>query len=117
MISRKKNLKAIRLESVRKRKNFFPTLIITIILLLSTVGILFFVDPVTHLAVPLLFVLIFSSTLFLFSIILGNSRRGFLIATWLTFFLILRYLGVGNILNFLIITGLMFVIEIYYSKR
>ena len=112
-----RRLKKIRQESVKRRKNYLPTLILTITLLLVTTCFIYFIDPSIRFAVPLFFILLFSSLLFLFSVIMGNSRRGLITSSGISFFLILRYLGVGNILNLLIIIGLCIVTEYYFGNK
>ncbi|MDP3917672.1 MAG: hypothetical protein Q8Q30_00655 [Candidatus Woesebacteria bacterium] len=56
---------------------------------------------------------------FLFSLIFGNSRRGFLISVCFTIFAIFKFFGIGNILNAVLIAGLGIIIEIYatFTKR
>ena len=100
-----------------RRKNFLPTLIVTFLLWMATAGLIYFIDPETLLALPGFFVLIFLSFLFTFSTIFASSRRGFLISFGITLFLVLRYFGVGNILNFLLISGLLVTAEIYFGRR
>jgi hypothetical protein len=104
-------------KEVLKRKNFLPTLIVTIFLWLTLGGIVYFLEPDTFGILPLFFILVFFSLLFTFSIIFSQTRRGFLTALGLTLFLILRYFGIGNVLNFLLIAGILITFEIYLSKR
>lgn len=94
-----------------------PTLLVTILLWLILGFLIYFVDPDTFLAVPLFFVLSFVSFLFTFSLLFGNSRRGFIISTSLSLFLALMYLGVGNILNLLLIVAIAVSIELYFSLK
>jgi len=100
-----------------RRKNFLPTLMVTFLLWMLTAGLVYFIDPETVLAIPGFFLLIFLSLLFTFSTIFANSRRGLLVSLSLSLFLILRYFGVGNILNFLLISGLLTTAEIYFGRR
>lgn len=109
-------MKEKRKEQTRRRKNFLPTLIVTLLLWSLTASLVYFVDPETVLAVPGFFVLVFLSLLFTFSTMFANSRQGFLISIGITLFLILRYFGVGNILNFLLISGLLVTAEIYFKR-
>ena len=100
-------------EQILKRKNFFPTLLITVLLWLLLGAFVYFVDPGTFGMVPLFFVTIFVSLLFTFSLLFANSRRGLVITIGLTFFLLLSYLGVGNILNLILIVAIATCIELY----
>ncbi len=104
-------------EQKLKRKNFLPTLLITVLLWVILTGIIYFVDPGTILAIPLFFILLFLTILFTFSLLFGGQRRGLISAISLTFFLFLAYLGVGNILNFLLIAAIAICIELYLGAK
>lgn len=106
-----------RKKNIRKRKNFFPTLIITCISWFAIAAMLCFVNPTTPGIVPLFFLIFFVTLLFTFSSLLANSKRGLIIASTATLFLILRYLGVGNIINFLLLVGLGTTFDLYLSKN
>jgi len=112
-----RNLKRIRQQNLQKRKNFLPTLIVTFILWLATLGTISLVDPQTTFAIPLFFILCFFTLWFTGSIILANSRSGLVIASATVFFLLLRYFGIGNIINLFIIAGLAITTEVYLSKQ
>ncbi len=109
--------KDIRKEQIRKRKNFLPTLIITIFLWLLLSGVIYFVEPDSFGAMPLFFLITFLALLFTFATVFANTRRGAITAAGLTIFLFLRYLGVGNIINLLLIAGLGITIELYLLKH
>jgi hypothetical protein len=104
-------------EQKLKRKNFLPTLLITILLWIMLGGLIYFVDPGTFGVIPLFFVTIFVSLLFTFSLLFANSRRGFIASLFLSIFLILMYLGVGNILNLILIVAIATCIELYFSLK
>ncbi len=103
-------------EQALKRKNFFPTLLVTVLLWALLGGLVYFVDPGTFGVVPLFFITFFVATLFTFSLIFASSRRGLLISISLSLFSILMYLGVGNILNFILIVAIAVCIELYFSR-
>lgn len=106
-----------RKEQVLKRKNFLPTLLLTILFWLLLGALIYFVDPVIFGAVPLFFVTVFVTLLFTFSLVFANSRRGLLLSLSLSLFLILMYLGVGNWLNFVLILAISACIEICFSLK
>lgn len=106
-----------RKEKVRRRKNFLPTLIVTVFLWGITAFFVYFIDPYAFGAVPVLLLAVFLALLFTFSTLFANTRRGLLVAFALTLFLVLRLLGVGNIVNFLLIVGLATTAELYFSKN
>src|SRR3989344_4206283 len=107
----------IRHQQIRLRKNFFPTLIITVFLWLLVGLIVYFVNPGNGGVIILFFFLIFLSTLFTFSTLFANSRRGLITSIVLSIFLVLRYLGVRNILNLFLLAGLSIATEFYLSKK
>lgn len=104
-------------EQKLKRKNFLPTLAVTILLWGLLSGLIYFVDPNTFLVVPLFFVLLFTSLLFTFSLIFASSRRGLIASLSLSLFLLLMYLGVGNVLNFSLIVAIAVCIELYFNSK
>lgn len=108
--------KDLRHKQILKRKNFFPTLLFTIILWLILAGLIHFVSPEDFFAVPTFFFVSFLALLFSFSIIFSNRRRGFITALGLILFLILRFLGIGNILNLVLIIAILICFELYFSR-
>lgn len=106
-----------RLKEVKLRKNFLPTLLVAILLWLGVVSIIYFVEPDTFGIFTVFFFLVFLALLFTLSLLFAHTRRGALIAVGLTLFLILRYLGIGNILNFLLILGIAVTVELYFLKK
>lgn len=104
-------------EQKLKRKNFFPSLLVTVFLWIVTAGVVYFLDPGTFGAVPFFFVIIFFDFLFTFSLIFAGSRRGMVATIASTLFLILLYLGVGNILNLILIVAIAGSIELYFSLK
>lgn len=104
-------------EQILKRKNFLPTLFITILLWLFTAGIVYFVDPGIFGAVILFFITAFFTLLFTFSLLFASGRRGFVCALSGITYLFLAYLGVGNYLNLILIVAIAFCIELYFSTK
>lgn len=109
--------KNLRKDQILKRKNFLPTLVVTVLLWLMLAGLIYFVDPDTVLAVPLFFVIIFLAILFTSSLLFANSRRGLITSSSIFLFLILSYLGVGNILNLILLVAIAVTIELYFGSR
>lgn len=108
--------KDIRNRKIKFRKNFLPTLFLIILFWSIAAFIIYFVDPSAFGIVPALLLFIFFALLFTASLLFANTRRGVISASLLTFFLILRYLGIGNIVNFLLILGVGITLELYFSK-
>lgn len=107
----------IRKQQVLKRKNFLPTLLLTILLWLLLTTLVYFADPQTFGAIPLFFLLLFISFLFTFSLIFANSRRGLVASISFILFSILLFLGVGNLLNLILILAIGTCTELYFSTK
>ena len=106
----------LRKQQKLKRKNFFPSLIITMFLWIIIAGLVYLTDPRTFGVILLFFLLIFFACWFTFSVLSENRKRGLIIAGSITFFMILRYLGIGNILNLILLLGLAITIDYFFSK-
>jgi len=99
----------------KDRKNYFSTFILTAILWLLVGIIVYFTDPQTPFVVLAFFFLFFFALLFTLSTILSNTKRGFIISLALVIFLILRTLGVGNLLNLLLLSGFVIAFDYYLT--
>lgn len=108
--------KEIRKQMILRRKNFLPSLVITLLLFTSLVLTIYFLDPASSLNILIFFILIFTLSFFIFSLILANSKRGLIISFCITLFIILRYFGIGNILNAVLIAGIG-IIAIIHNER
>lgn len=84
---------------------------------ISLAGLVYFIEPDTFGATPLFFVLVFFALLFMFALVFADRRRGLIASTSLTFFLLLAYLGVGNILNLILIIAIATSVELYFSLK
>jgi hypothetical protein len=106
-----------RKKEIRLRKNFYLTLLITVFLWLCLIALIFLTEPNDRGVIPLFFLLTLVSLTFTFSIIFVNTRKGIVLSLVITLFLFLRYLGIGNILNFLLLAGVGIATELYFSKK
>jgi len=106
-----------RLLEIRRRKNFFPSLVLTLLFWAALVFEIFYVDPAEDFALFAFFTLLFLSVLFTFSILFINTRRGFFVASVTTMFAILRYFGIGSLLNFALLIFCAIAFEVYFSKK
>lgn len=106
-----------RQKQIKFRKNFLPTLLVTIALWGMLATLIYFADPYQQGIILLFFILFFLTCLFTFSMIFANTRRGLISTISLSLFLALSYFGVGNLLNFLLILGLGVSVDIYLSRH
>ena len=107
-------MKERRRKIVRERKNFLPSLMIMGLLWTTLGAIVYFTDPDVSWFVLLFFGILFFALLFTFSIVLTGAKKGLIAATTLVLFLVLRYFGVGNLLNGLLISGVAIACLIYF---
>jgi hypothetical protein len=105
-----------RFEELKHRKNFLPSLVITAGFWLLLGWFVYFIDPDTTFAIPIFFILLFISLLFTFAILFVNTRRGFLAGLAFSTFAVLRYFGVGSLLNFFLIVGVAIALD-YYLRQ
>lgn len=73
--------------------------------------------PTTNTLIVGFFVLLFLALFLTLSLIFANSRRGALIAFFITLLLIFRYHQLANPLNILLLAGIFLSLEIYLDKR
>lgn len=106
-----------RLQKIRHRRNFFLTLIVTIAFWIVAGMFIYFTDPQTPGILPLFLTILFFAIFFTASILLVNRRRGLLIAISSVIFLILRYFGIGNILNLVLIVAIVISLDFYFAKN
>jgi len=112
-----KSAQIARQEKIKRRKNFFPLLLLIIVFWILAALVVYFVDPNSFSATSLFFAVLFVALLFTFSAVFENTRRGLITSSSLVLFLYLRFLGIGNIINFLLIAGVMVSIELYFYKN
>ena len=114
----KNRLQRKRAEIIRKkRSNFLPTLIVILFLWLILAIIVYTIDPVIFLAIPLFFIILFTAFIFTISALVGNSKRGLLIASGATLFIFLRYLGIGNLINLILVFGITLAVDYYLTHK
>jgi hypothetical protein len=107
---------------IRRRKNLFPLLILTLISWALFSFIFFLVNPeiirdfpFKSLYFPFFFTL-FLSIFFTAALILSHSRRGFLVAVGVISFLYLRLIGLGHILNGILLVSFFLILELALSR-
>lgn len=105
-----------------RRKNYLPTAILILVLWGLLGAIVTQVEPelVKDLLMPglyLPFFLVFFPACFLtLTMVLANTKRGLLAALGLTGFLILRVFELGNLLNLLLIAGILVAVDRFWTS-
>lgn len=99
-----------------------PTLFLGMFFALLTVGVLFFLEPAIVQTLPphnsylLVYVLVFVSVFFLSSYFLSHTRRGLLIALFLTVLLWLASVRLFSLLNSLLLLVVLLSFEVIVTK-
>lgn len=106
-----------RRKTLQRRKNYYPTLLLILISWGLIAAIVYFIDPQTIGIMPLFFSIIFFALLLTLSIILANSKRGLIISVAAIIFLLLRFTGVGNIINLVLIIGIAISIDLFFGEK
>lgn len=106
-----------RKGELKKRKNALPALIIIILGWFCLFYLIYFVDPASFLALVIFFFLTFVVLLFTISTIFTNSRIGLIWSGLIVIFLLMRFWGIGTILNLILIFCIGVVIELYFWEK
>lgn len=102
---------------MKGRRNFLPSFLVTLLFSLVLVYIVLFIPPDSNWHVFLFYLILFLLTFFISAFIFANSRRGFLLSLCLVLILFLKQEQLLNWLNLILVLGLGFTIEIYFSKN
>lgn len=105
-----------RKREINEQKNFFPSLVVTILLWGVIGGIILLTSPANLVFIALFFIFLLGALTFTFSIIFNNTKRGLLYSLSIILFLIMRLFGVGNILNLLLVLGITIVLDLYFAR-
>ena len=106
----------------KRRKNYLPSLVLVLVLWGLLLAMIVYVEPVLvkDILIPglyLPFFMLFMPASFLtLALMMANTRRGLLASLGITGFLVLRVYELGNVLNFLLITGMVIAIDRYLDS-
>lgn len=104
-------------DRIIKRKNFLPTVIVTLFLTAVWILMFFFVPP-EQFFMPFLFMFVtFLTCFFASALIFANTRRGLLFSIGVVIFMTLRYFEIGNYLNVLLLSGVILSFEYYFTRQ
>jgi len=101
---------------VRLRKNLLPAFFIILVLWSLFIFIVMLVDPFLPWALPAFFLSLFSASFLTISILLANTRRGFLYSSMIVLLFLFRYLGIGNVVSLLLLLGFFITVDFYLSR-
>lgn len=102
---------------LKHRKNYTPTILIGLLLWATSALVIVAQKPDQLSAVLAFFVLVFSSLLFTFSLIFGNTKKGFTDSTYITLFLFVRAIGIKDTLPTIVLLIGFVLIQIYLLRK
>ncbi|MFZ5365770.1 MAG: hypothetical protein ACOZBZ_00570 [Patescibacteria group bacterium] len=100
---------------MKRRKNFLPSFLLTILFWLCWIYVLLFTAPESNLLFFIFYFLLFLSLFLTSSLVFANSRRGFLLALGIIGIAILQQIKLLNILNVILLLGILLSFELYFS--
>ena len=107
----------------REKKRVLPLVMLTLLLWGALVAMVVWVDPAVIKDWPwqsvyfIFFLVWWLAWFFGLTLVLNNTRRGGLYALATTGVLMLRLIRLGNIVNVMLLVGLIVVIDFYFSNR
>ena len=104
-------------DKIKKRKNFLPTLFLAILFWITWGWLTYSFPPEGFLVFVGFLTSLFMALFLTASLLLANSRRGFLIAVGLVGFLLFAYFDLGHWLNLALFVAILVFLEIYLAKR
>lgn len=105
------------------RRSFLPALVMALVCWVLFGWLVVFVDPasVRDLILPgsylPFFFLVFFAVFLSAALLFGHRRRGFLLAVGVSVFLWLRLVGLGEVLNAILLGAFLLVLELWFSAR
>jgi hypothetical protein len=107
----------IKRRRLPRRENFLPTLLLAILAWLGWFYFFYFQAPESNYIIGLFYLFLFIAFFLTISLLLANSRRGFLSALALISFLLLRQFEQGHIINLVLVFAFLIAIELYFWKK
>ncbi len=104
-------------EKIKYRKNYLPTFVVTLFLWFTLLIYIYLFPPEGLLSFIIFFGVLFLAILFTFSLLLANTRRGFMVSFFVVISLILRYFGIATILNTILLLGAISAFELFFSHN
>lgn len=101
--------------ALKKRRNFFPTLILALVFWVFWGWLVYSYPPNNNLLLVVFYLLLFLSVFLTSALIFANSRRGFFTAFFVILFFFFRQHQIANILNLFLLVGILISLEIYFS--
>lgn len=105
------------MQHIQKQKNYLLSFIVTLVFWVGTGFIFFTLPPASLLIVGLFSISLFLALFFTLSLIIGNSKYGFLTSTGLIVIIVLRKLGQATALNLFLLLIIIITLNLLFKKR
>ncbi len=106
------------MRSIKKRrKNYFPTLTITLLLWLISVIIFVFVNPTSFTIIAPFVIMITLALFFTFSLLLGNSRSGLFATLIIVSLVLLKRMNTLSIFSGVIVVAVLTTVNLLFKKE
>jgi len=100
----------------RKRKNFLATLLLTLLFWALWGWLVYFKAPAENFLLLAFYFLFFLAVFFTSALIFANSKRGLLLASFVTLNLLFCYYQIGNLLNIALLAGIFIILGFYLNQ-
>ena len=100
-----------------RRRNFLPTFILAVFFWLVWFWIIFLIAPESLWSFLIFFASLFSALFLTFSLLLAQTRKGFLFALGLILLLFLCWQKLAHVLNIILLSAIVLFLELYFTKR
>ena len=102
---------------VKSRKNFFPAFLVACFSWLALFVIIFRFSPYGYVILALFYLFLFLALFLTTSLIFANSKRGFLIAAFISLSLYFAYQHLANPLYLIILASIFILLEFILKKE
>jgi hypothetical protein len=106
----------IEAAKIKRRKNFLPALILTLIFWGGLGWLIYNFPPESFWLIISFYLLFFGAVFFTVALSLANSKIGLITALWAFTFLLMRYFKIGNFLNLSLLTLIFLLLGFYIYK-
>ncbi len=106
----------IEVAKIKRRKNFLPALILTLIFWGGLGWLVYNFPPESFWLIVSFYLLFFGAVFFTVALSFANSKIGLITALWAFLFLLMRYFKIGNILNLSLLTVIFLLLGLYLYR-
>ena len=102
--------------AIRQRKNFFPTLVLTLFAWGGWGWLVYQYPPYSNLLIGLFLILLFLALFLTTALALANSRQGLFLTSFIILFLLFRFWQITHPLYLVVLAGIFISLELYFKS-